>query len=423
MNIMASYWHWNLFCLLCAVFVAWLAPTTTAVMEYCSKGSLKCTLKNATKYMILEASIPELPDFPCFKNCTANLTCCEQETTTEVPATTVEETTTESATTESTTPTSTDTTTETTETTTVLASSKETSTESALTPPTSGDDSTTPDSTTLSDIDGPFKITSSTGKLTSSNTPTTANNPTPEITGAGTISATLSSAGSTADGHTTDLTLSTHSSPPMSSSASDHSLAFTEASSSIALTSPVYNTTTQEISNYTTGENTTTPKPKPPKRENQPLSALLIVVIVIASLIGIFLILVVCYCCLKHFKPSSKVGPEQDVPLSATTAPAENGIELTEKRPLSSPPTGQQLILTPHKPDEHTIENESGRDRSVSTGSQAGDTIVLIKPQVVPEVKRTKRRKKRGSRGVTELKPLRTRQQSYDFHAAENGTE
>ena len=49
-----------------------------------------------------------------------------------------------------------------------------------------------------------------TGKLTSSNTPTTANNPTPEITGAGTISATLSSAGSTADGHTTDLTLSTH---------------------------------------------------------------------------------------------------------------------------------------------------------------------------------------------------------------------
>ncbi|XP_033636333.1 uncharacterized protein LOC117297412 isoform X5 [Asterias rubens] len=332
MNIMASYWHWNLFCLLCAVFVAWLAPTTTAVMEYCSKGSLKCTLKNATKYMILEASIPELPDFPCFKNCTANLTCCEQETTTEVPATTVEETTTESATTESTTPTSTDTTTETTETTTVLASSKETSTESALTPPTSGDDSTTPDSTTLSDIDGPFKITSST-------------------------------------------------------------------------------------------ENTTTPKPKPPKRENQPLSALLIVVIVIASLIGIFLILVVCYCCLKHFKPSSKVGPEQDVPLSATTAPAENGIELTEKRPLSSPPTGQQLILTPHKPDEHTIENESGRDRSVSTGSQAGDTIVLIKPQVVPEVKRTKRRKKRGSRGVTELKPLRTRQQSYDFHAAENGTE
>ncbi|XP_033636334.1 uncharacterized protein LOC117297412 isoform X6 [Asterias rubens] len=322
MNIMASYWHWNLFCLLCAVFVAWLAPTTTAVMEYCSKGSLKCTLKNATKYMILEASIPELPDFPCFKNCTANLTCCEQETTTEVPATTVEETTTESATTESTTPTSTAT-----------------------------------------------------------------------------------------------------ASPPMSSSASDHSLAFTEASSSIALTSPVYNTTTQEISNYTTGENTTTPKPKPPKRENQPLSALLIVVIVIASLIGIFLILVVCYCCLKHFKPSSKVGPEQDVPLSATTAPAENGIELTEKRPLSSPPTGQQLILTPHKPDEHTIENESGRDRSVSTGSQAGDTIVLIKPQVVPEVKRTKRRKKRGSRGVTELKPLRTRQQSYDFHAAENGTE
>ena len=32
------------------------------------------------------------------------------------------------------------------------------------------------------------------------------------------------------------------------------------------------------------------------------------------------------------------------------------GIELTEKRPLSSPPTGQQLILTPHKPDEHTSE-------------------------------------------------------------------
>ena len=70
-----------------------------------------------------------------------------------------------------------------------------------------------------------------------------------------------------------------------------------------------------------------------------------------------------------------------------------------------------------------SVENESGRDRSVSTGSQAGDTIVLIKPQVVPEVKRTKGRKKRGSRGVTELKPLRTRQQSYDFHAAENGTE
>ncbi|XP_033636332.1 hyphal wall protein 1-like isoform X4 [Asterias rubens] len=368
MNIMASYWHWNLFCLLCAVFVAWLAPTTTAVMEYCSKGSLKCTLKNATKYMILEASIPELPDFPCFKNCTANLTCCEQETTTEVPATTVEETTTESATTESTTPTSTDTTTETTETTTVLASSKETSTESALTPPTSGDDSTTPDSTTLSDIDGPFKITSSTDST-----------------------------------YLNDM--STSLSPPDTSTHTNYTQTATSSS----------------MKNDT--QNTTTPKPKPPKRENQPLSALLIVVIVIASLIGIFLILVVCYCCLKHFKPSSKVGPEQDVPLSATTAPAENGIELTEKRPLSSPPTGQQLILTPHKPDEHTIENESGRDRSVSTGSQAGDTIVLIKPQVVPEVKRTKRRKKRGSRGVTELKPLRTRQQSYDFHAAENGTE
>ncbi|XP_033636331.1 mucin-5AC-like isoform X3 [Asterias rubens] len=413
MNIMASYWHWNLFCLLCAVFVAWLAPTTTAVMEYCSKGSLKCTLKNATKYMILEASIPELPDFPCFKNCTANLTCCEQETTTEVPATTVEETTTESATTESTTPTSTDTTTETTETTTVLASSKETSTESALTPPTSGDDSTTPDSTTLSDIDGPFKITSSTDS-TYLNDMSTSLSP-PDTSTHTNYTQTATSSSMKNDTPTA--------SPPMSSSASDHSLAFTEASSSIALTSPVYNTTTQEISNYTTGENTTTPKPKPPKRENQPLSALLIVVIVIASLIGIFLILVVCYCCLKHFKPSSKVGPEQDVPLSATTAPAENGIELTEKRPLSSPPTGQQLILTPHKPDEHTIENESGRDRSVSTGSQAGDTIVLIKPQVVPEVKRTKRRKKRGSRGVTELKPLRTRQQSYDFHAAENGTE
>ncbi|XP_071799220.1 uncharacterized protein [Asterias amurensis] len=342
MNIMASYWHWNLLCLLCAVFVAWLVPTR-AVMDYCSEGSLNCTVENATKIMTLNAGIPDLPDFPCFNNYTANLTCCEQETTTEAPTTTVEETTTESATTESsttesTTPTSTDTTTETTETTettTVLASSKETLTESALTPPTPGDDSTpdstTPDSTTLSDIDGPFTITSSTATA----------------------------------------------SQPMSSTASDHSLAFTEASSSIALTSPVYNTTTQEISNYTTGENTTTADPTPPPGK-KPLSTVLIMVIILSSVTGTVVIAGITKVVVKKFKPTIKVGPEQDVPLTTAIAPAEN------------------------------VENESGRDRSISTGSQAGDTSVLIKPQVVPEVKRTIRIKKRGSRGVTQLKPDQT---------------
>ncbi|XP_071799222.1 uncharacterized protein [Asterias amurensis] len=332
MNIMASYWHWNLLCLLCAVFVAWLVPTR-AVMDYCSEGSLNCTVENATKIMTLNAGIPDLPDFPCFNNYTANLTCCEQETTTEAPTTTVEETTTESATTESsttesTTPTSTDTTTETTETTettTVLASSKETLTESALTPPTPGDDSTpdstTPDSTTLSDIDGPFTITSSTDSIYLNGMSTSLSLPDP----------------------------STHTN-------------YTQ-------------TATSSTKNDT--QNTTTADPTPPPGK-KPLSTVLIMVIILSSVTGTVVIAGITKVVVKKFKPTIKVGPEQDVPLTTAIAPAEN------------------------------VENESGRDRSISTGSQAGDTSVLIKPQVVPEVKRTIRIKKRGSRGVTQLKPDQT---------------
>ncbi|XP_071799223.1 uncharacterized protein [Asterias amurensis] len=315
MNIMASYWHWNLLCLLCAVFVAWLVPTR-AVMDYCSEGSLNCTVENATKIMTLNAGIPDLPDFPCFNNYTANLTCCEQETTTEAPTTTVEETTTESATTESST------------------------TES--TTPTSTDSIYLNGMSTSLSLPDPSTHTNYTQTATSS-----TKNDTPTA------------------------------SQPMSSTASDHSLAFTEASSSIALTSPVYNTTTQEISNYTTGENTTTADPTPPPGK-KPLSTVLIMVIILSSVTGTVVIAGITKVVVKKFKPTIKVGPEQDVPLTTAIAPAEN------------------------------VENESGRDRSISTGSQAGDTSVLIKPQVVPEVKRTIRIKKRGSRGVTQLKPDQT---------------